>query len=111
MITEFKIFENTEDKPLKGKFVNVDYKIFHKTWQNKPIAIVTDYKIHKIDGDVEIIGKGYEYVTLNDHMKVEFKDKKKKGWIPFDDTKSKNIRTFPKKTLQDGSKRIKVFNL
>lgn len=100
-----------ESNNLKGKFVNVDYKIFHQTWNDKPVALVTDFKIHKIEGNyIEVIGKGYEYVTLSDFgVSTDFKSKNKKGWVPFDDFKNKNVRKFPKKSVQDGTKRIKVY--
>lgn len=92
---EYKIaFENQE---YNGKFVNVNYKIFHQNWKDKPLTLVTDFKIHKIEGNyIEVIGKGYEY-----------KDKK---WVPFDDYETKNIRKFPKKSVKDGEKRIKVYD-
>lgn len=91
---EYKIaFENRE---YNGKFVNVNYKIFHQNWKEKPLTLVTNFKIHKMEGNyIEVIGKGYEY-----------KDKK---WIPFDDYETKNIRKFPKKSVKDGEKRIKVY--
>ncbi len=110
MITQFKIFETQEQKKLKGKFVNVDYKIYHQDWKEKPLAVIIDYKIHKLeDNYIEIIGNGYEYVNLADHG---LSNKNKKGWIPFDDFgKTKIYKRFPIKAIQDGSKRIKVYNL
>jgi len=103
-----KVFEDTD---LKGKMVNVDYKIFHQDWKEKPLALVTDFKIHKMEGNyIEVIGKGYEYVNLKDYgLTDEYKDRKKKGWVAFDDYKEKKVRKFPKKSVKDGEKRIKVY--
>jgi len=110
MITKFELFENKESESgstLKGKMVNVNYKIFHQDWKEKPLALVTDFKIHKMEGGyIEIIGKGYEYTNLTS----DFNNKDKKGWIAFDDYKDKNVRKFPKKSVKDGEKRIKVYD-
>jgi len=95
-----EMYENKEDS--KGKFTNVNYKIFHQDWKEKPLTLITDFKIHKSEGNyIEVIGKGYEYKNLS---AVD-----KQGWIPFDDYKTKNVRKFPKKAVQDGKKRIKVY--
>jgi len=100
-----------ESDKLKGKMFNVDYKIFHKSWDDKPLALITDFKIHKMEGSyIEVISKGYEYMNLTDYgWESEYKDRNKKGWVPFNDFKSKNVRKFPKKLVKDGTKRIKVF--
>lgn len=98
MITKFKLFE------FKGKMVNVDYKLYHQNWKEEPIALVTDYKINRMENNyIYIISKGYQYVNFG------LTNKSKKGWVPFDDFESKEVRKFPKKTVQDGTKRIKVY--
>jgi hypothetical protein len=99
-----------ESNGIKGKFVNVDYKIFQQTWQEKPLLLVTDFKIRNMeDNYLEIISKGYEYVNLVDYgVSDEYKDKSKKGWIPYDDFKSGETKRIPEKAVQNGSKRIKV---
>ena len=111
MITKYKIFEKEEINKLKGKFVSVDYKIFHQDWKEKPLLLITDYKIHNLeDNYIEVIGKGYEYVNLaNNGIPVEYKNKNKKGWLPFDDFEKSNVyKRVPVKAIKDGSKRIKV---
>jgi len=116
MITKFKIYETNsenfltyekeEPTKLKGKFKNVNYKILHQDWKEKPMTLVTDFKIYKIEGNyVEVIGKGYEYKSLTD-----FNNKDKKGWVPFNDYKTKKVKKFTKKAVQDGNKRIKVYD-
>ena len=99
MITKFNIFESK----LKGKMVNVDYKIFHQDWKGNPLALVTEFKINKIEGNyIYVISKGYEYRNISSFDT-------KKGWVPYDDFNTKNIKKFQKKSVQDGTKRIKVY--
>ncbi len=100
-----------ESNELKGKMFNVEYKIFHQSWNEKPLTLITDFKICKMEGNyIEVIGKGYEYVNLTDYgWESEYKNRNKKGWIPFNDFESKNTKKIPKKSVQDGTKRIKVF--
>lgn len=106
-----KKFENEEK--IKGKMIDVNYKIFHQSWDEKPLTLVTDYKIHKLENNyTEIIAKGYKYDILSDYgWNGGFKNKKKKGWIPFNNLnkEDKNTIKIPNKYVQDGKKRIKVY--
>lgn len=97
-----KYLEFVSDK--NGKFVNVDYKIIKNDLKDKPILLVTDFKIIKSeDRKVEIKGKGYIYTNLN------LEGRSRKGWIPFNDFEENNTRIVWNKHFENGSKRIKVF--
>lgn len=111
MIIRFKIFENTE---LKGKIIAVNYKLIHFDINDNPTTLVTDYKIEEVkDNSVVIIAKGYEYVFLSKYgWYGDYSVRNKKGWIAFDDLnrERKITREYPKKDIQDGNKKIKVYD-
>ena len=96
----------------KGKFVNVKYKIINTDWKGNSETLITDFKIHKIeDNYIEVIAKGYVYVYLSKYGWGGYKNRNKKGWIEFDNMNKdrKVITQLPKKSVQDGTKKIKVY--
>ena len=100
------ILENLVSSGKTTKFVTVDYKIIVKDLKDNPTTLITDFKIVKHEnGKLEIKAKGYINTILND---TEYK--KRKGWIAFDDFADDKTRTVWNKNVQNGKKRIKVYN-
>jgi len=98
------VFENE----IKGKFKTVDYKIIIKDLNDRPTTLVTDFKLVKSeDGKSEIKAKGYLYTNLDGFGWNG--DKKKKGWIAFDNEKDNKTIIVRNKHFENGSKKIKVY--
>lgn len=90
---------------LKGKFINVNYKIIIKDLKDNPTTLITDFNIIKHeDRKIEIKAKGYTKTILNNS---EYK--KKSGWIEFDDFKDNNTRKVWNKHFENGTKKIKIY--
>lgn len=87
-----------------SKFVKVDYKIIKRDLKDNPELLVTDFKIvTSEDKKVIIKGKGYINTFLNGD------DKKRKGWMAFDDFKDDTTKTVWNKHFENGTKKIKVY--
>ena len=88
-----------------SKFVNVEYKIIVRDMKDNPELLVTNFEIvtHE-DKKLNIKAKGYINSYLNG-----YNDKKRKGWVKFDDFEDNKTRIVWNKNFENGTKRIKVY--
>ena len=88
-----------------SKFVNVEYKIIVRDMKDNPELLVTDFEIvtHE-DKKLKVKAKGYINSYLNG-----YNDKKRKGWVKFDDFEDNKTRIVWNKNFENGTKRIKVY--
>lgn len=108
-----KLYEEYIDST-KGKIVEVKYKIIHTDYDGKPVTLITDFKMVEVkDNSIVVIAKGYQYGYLSKYGWSGYQDRKKKGWVAFDDMNSerKIMREYQKKDFQDGVKKIKVYEI
>jgi hypothetical protein len=101
MITNFKIFEAS------GKIKTVDYKIIIRDLKDIPRVLITDFSIVKSESGKSVIkAKGYEHTNISDDDYI-----KKKGWVAFDDFKDDKTRNVWHKNFENGTKKIKVYEI
>ncbi|MCK9415548.1 hypothetical protein M0Q97_02685 [Candidatus Dojkabacteria bacterium] len=86
-----------------GKYVTVYYKIIINDLKDNPKTLITDFKIITSEDKKNTIkAKGYTIDNIGGYVK-------KKVWIAFDDFKDDKTRIVWNKQIENGTKRIKVY--